>query len=279
MVGTGPFGHVPAGEFNFERPRQQGALYWEPSPRRVRGILGDQVVVDSRRVMLLHETGHLPKWYFPREDVREDLLEPSDRATRCPWKGEASYWSVRAGDRVADDAMWAYLDPIPEAPPIGGHVSFRWDAMDRWLEEDEERHTHVRDPYHRIDVIQSSRQVRISVDGQLLAESRRPLALFEAALPPRWYLPAEDVRSDVLEPCADLRTGCAYKGFADYHSVRVGDRLERALVWTYAEPSREVEPIAGRLCFFNERVDLEVDGELQERPRTQWSTDEWANQG
>jgi uncharacterized protein (DUF427 family) len=279
MVGSGPFGHRPAGEFNFARPREKGTLYWEPSPRRVRGILGDQVVVDSRRVMLLHETGHLPKWYFPREDVREELLEASDRTTRCPWKGEASYWSVRVGDRVAADAMWAYPDPLPEAPPLGGYVSFEWDAMDRWLEEDDERHTHVRDPYHRIDVLPSSRHVRVSLDGHLLAESHRPLALFESALPPRWYLSAEEVRSDVLEPCPDLRTGCAYKGFAEYHSVRLGDRVERALVWTYAEPSREVAPIAGRLCFFNERVDLELDGELQERPRTQWATDEWARQG
>lgn len=279
MTAGGPFGPRPYGEFNFTRPRERGALYWEPSPRRVRGILGDQVVVDSTRVMLLHETGHLPKWYFPREDVREELLEPSQRTTRCPWKGEASYWSVRAGDRVAADAVWAYLEPLAEAPPLAGYVSFRWDALDRWLEEDEERHTHVRDPYHRIDVIQSSRHVRVSLDGQLLAETRRPLALFEAALPPRWYLRAEEVRSDVLEPCPDLRTGCAYKGFARYHSVRLGDRVERALAWSYAEASREVEPIAGRLCFFNERVDLEVDGEPQERPVTQWSTDEWARPG
>ena len=279
MVGAGPFGHAPMGRFNFERPREKGVLYWEPTPRRVRGILADEVVVDSHRVMLLHETGHMPVWYFPREDVRAELLEPSDRHTRCPWKGEASYWSVRVGDRVAADAVWAYPEPLPEAPPLGDYMAFDWGAMDRWLEEDEEVHIHVRDPYHRVDVLPSSRHVRISLDGELLAESARPLVLFETGLPPRWYLQLSEVRTDRLEPCPDLRTGCPYKGEAEYRSVRVDDREELALAWTYEKPKREVEPIAGRLCFFNERVDVEIDGELQERPRTQWSSDEWARGG
>ena len=278
MVAAGPFGHAPQGRFNFERPRRDGVIYWEPSPRRVRGILGDDVVVDSRRVMLLHETGHMPVWYFPREDVRAELLEPSQRTTRCPWKGEARYWSVRAGDRVASDAVWAYPEPIEDAPPLAGYVAFQWDAMDRWLEEDEEVHVHVRDPYHRVDVLPSSRHVRVSLEGELLAESDRPLALFETGLPPRWYLSPADVRTDLLEPCPDVRTGCPYKGEAEYRSVRLGDRVERALVWTYADPRREVAPIAGRLCFFDERVDLELDGELQERPQTQWSAPDWAGQ-
>jgi uncharacterized protein (DUF427 family) len=270
MTAGGPFGRSPQGEFNFERPRTKGVLYWEPSPRRVRGFLGDELVVDSTRVMLLHETGHMPVWYFPREDVRAEL-EPSDKTTRCPWKGQASYWSVRAGERVAQDAAWTYPEPLPDAPPLAGHVALHWGALDRWLEEDEEVHVHVRDPYHRVDVLPSSRHVRVSLDGELLAESTRAVALFETGLPPRWYLPPEDVRADRLVPCPDLRTGCPYKGEAEYRSVRVGDREEEGLVWTYADPRREVAPIAGRLCFFNERVDLELDGEPQERPRTQWS--------
>jgi uncharacterized protein (DUF427 family) len=268
---SGPFGKRPQGEFNFERPRTKGVIYWEPSPRRVRGELGGEVVVDSRAVMLLHETGHLPVWYFPRDDVRAELLEPSEKRTRCPWKGEASYWSIRVGDRVAPDAVWSYPEPLPDAPPLAAYMAFHWDSVDRWREEDEEVHVHVRDPYHRVDVVPTSRHVRVSLDGELLADSRRALALFETSLPTRWYLPPEDVRTELLEPCPDLRTGCAYKGFAEYRSVRVGDRVEHGLAWMYREPSREAAPIAGRLCFFDERVDLEVDGEPQERPRTQWS--------
>jgi uncharacterized protein (DUF427 family) len=268
---SGPFGTRPQGEFNFERPRTRGVIYWEPSPRRVRGDLGGEVVVDSRAVMLLHETGHQPVWYFPRADVRADLLERSEKRTRCPWKGEASYWSVRVGDRLAPDAAWAYLDPLPDAPPLAEYMAFHWDALDRWREEDEEVHTHVRDPYHRIDVLPTSRHVRVSLDGEPLAESRRAVVLFETGLPPRWYFLEDDVRTELLEPCPDERTGCPYKGFAEYRSVRLGDRVERALAWTYREPSRAAAPIAGRLAFFDERVDLEVDGEAWERPRTQWS--------
>ena len=182
-------------------------------------------------------------------------------------------------DAVAADALWAYPQPIPEAPPLGEYVAFRWDAMDRWLEEDEEVHVHVRDPYTRVDILATSRAVRVELEGVVLAESTHARVLFETGLPPRWYLPTADVRADRLVPCPGVRTGCPYKGEADYHSVRLDDHEELALVWTYTRPRREVEPIAGRLCFFNERVDLELDGELQERPRTQWSTDEWARGG
>jgi uncharacterized protein (DUF427 family) len=269
-VGTGPFGHYPAGVFNREMPSLPGLIYFEDSPRRMRAIFNGETIVDSRHAKLLHEHGHLPIYYFPEDEVRMDLLEATDHHTTCPWKGEASYWSVRVGDRLAADAVWSYPEPLPDAPPLAEYMAFHWDSLDRWLEEDEEVHVHVRDPYHRVDVLPTSRHVRVSLDGQVLADSRRALAVFETSLPTRWYLPLEDVRTELLEPC-DLRTRCAYKGFAEYRSVRVGDRVEHGLAWMYMDPRREAAPIAGRLCFFDERVDVEVDGEPQERPRTQWS--------
>jgi uncharacterized protein (DUF427 family) len=142
--------------------------------------------------------------------------------------------------------------------------------MDEWLEEDEPAIGHARDPYHRVDVLDSSRHVKVSINGELVAETRRPKALFETGLPTRWYIPAEDVRSELLED-SHKQTVCAYKGFASYRSVRVDGELEEDVVWLYHEPRREVEPIRDLLAFFNERVDLEVDGDLQERPVTQWS--------
>jgi uncharacterized protein (DUF427 family) len=269
-VGTGPFGQRPAGAFNFELPRRKGLIYFEDSPRRIRARFAGEEIVDSRHAKMLHEHAHLPIYYFPRDEVRMDLLEPTDHSTRCPLKGDASYWSVRVGDRVAENAVWGYPDPIDEAPPVADYLAFYWHKMDEWYEEDELAIVHARDPYHRVDVLESSRHVRVSINGELVAESRRPLGLFETGLPTRWYVPPEDVRADVLVP-SDKQTGCAYKGFASYYSVRVGDEVEEDLVWYYLEPRPEVERIAGHLAFFNERIDLEVDGELEERPITQWS--------
>jgi uncharacterized protein (DUF427 family) len=269
-LGTGPFGHSPTGTFNSPMPDRKGLLYFEDSPRWIRARLGGETVVDSRRTKLLHEHRCLPIYYFPKEDVRGDLLEPTRHATRCPHKGEASYWSVRVGDRVAENAVWSYLDPIEGAGALAGYRALYWDSMDEWLEEDEPGIVHARDPYHRIDVLDTSRHVKVMLEGEVVAETRRSKVLFETGLPPRWYIPLEDVHSELLVE-SDRRTGCAYKGFASYWSVRAGGIQEDDLVWTYKEPRREAGPIAGYLAFFNERADLEIDGELQERPRTQWS--------
>jgi uncharacterized protein (DUF427 family) len=270
MLGTGPFGQHPAGEFNRETPERRGLILFEDSPRRIRGVLGDETIVDSRRVKLLHEYAHLPVYYFPREDVRFDLLEPTDHHTRCPYKGEASYWTVRAGERLAENAVWGYPEPLDDAPALADYAAFYWRKLERWYEEDEEAIVHPRDPYHRVDALATSRHVVVRVGGEVVAESTRPTVIYETGLPPRWYLPVDDVRSDLLER-SDKRTGCAYKGFASYWSLRTGDTFEEDLVWTYREPRRGMEAITDLLCFFNERVDLEVDGESVERPETQWS--------
>jgi uncharacterized protein (DUF427 family) len=270
MKGTGPFGENPGGRFNFEVPKKHGVIYFEDSPRRIRARLAGETIVDSRRAKLLHEQGHLPIYYFPEDEVRMDLLEPTDHTTRCPFKGQARYWSARAGGRLAENAAWAYPDPIPEAPPLAGYVAFYWDKLDEWFEEDEPAIVHARDPYHRVDVLETSRRVRVSVNGEVVAETKRARVIFETGLPPRWYFPPEDVRADVLAD-SDKRTGCAYKGFASYKHVLTGSGREEDVVWLYEDPRRDVAPIQGYLAFFNERVDIEVDGELQERPVTQWS--------
>jgi uncharacterized protein (DUF427 family) len=269
-VGTGPFGQNAAGVFNFDLPRRKGIIYFEDFPRRMRALFGGETIVDSRHPKLLHEQNHLPVLYFPEDEVRMDLLESTDHSTHCPFKGDASYWSVRVGDRVAENAVWSYPDPLDDAPRLAGYFAFYWNGMDEWLEEDEPAIVHVRDPYHRVDVIDTSRHVRVFLNGVLLAESHRSRVIFETGLPPRWYMPPDDVREELLVP-SDKQTGCAYKGFASYYSVNLRDEVEEDLVWFYPEPRREVEPIKNYLAFFNERVDLEVDGEPQERPVTQWS--------
>lgn len=269
-VGHGPLTGDPAGETNYRMEGPKHRLWFEPSPRRVRGLLGGETVVDSRRAHLLHETGHLPVYYFPRDDVRTDLLHASEKRTHCPFKGEAAYWSVEAGGREAPEVAWHYPLPLDDAPPLGDFFAFYWDALDAWYEEDEEVFVHPRDPYHRVDALESSRQVRVSVDGRVVAESARPVLLFETGLPTRYYLPREDVATDLLAR-SDTTTRCPYKGVASYFSLEAGGDRHEDLVWTYRDPTPTVGKIGGRLAFFNEKVDLEVDGEAQERPRTKWS--------
>lgn len=269
-VGSGPFGRTPGGTFNRELPPLRGLIYFEDFPRRIRARFAGETVVDSTHAKLLHEHGLLPVLYFPEAEVRTDLLAPSDHRTTCPWKGEARHHTLRVGDAVAENAAWSYPEPIEGAPPLAGHVAFYWDRLDEWLEEDEPLDVHVRDPYTRTDVLESSRHVRVEIAGETVAETSRPLVLFETGLPPRWYIPPEEVRADVLVPSA-THTGCAYKGRASYHSVRVGEHEERDVVWFYRDPLPGVERIRDRLCFYNERVDLHLDGELQERPVTPFS--------
>jgi uncharacterized protein (DUF427 family) len=268
-VGTDPFGPRPGGEFNREMASRKGLMYFQDFPRRMRAIFAGETIVDSRRAKLLYEHGHLPVLYFPREEVRTDLLEPTDRSTHCPWKGNASYWSVRVVDRVAENAVWNYPEPISEAPPLGGYLALHWNQMDEWLEEDEPARVHVRDPYTRVDILDSSRPVRVSLDGEVLAETGRPRVVYETGLPPRWYIPVEDVRMDRLID-SDMHSACAYKGIASYKSVRDAGEAGEDLAWYYPEPNRDAERLRDLLCFWNERVDLEVDGGAVERPITHW---------
>jgi uncharacterized protein (DUF427 family) len=268
MTGTGPLGRKPAGRFNFDPPEPGWAVYLEPTPKRIRVEVGGEVIADSRRAMMLHESGHQPIYYFPPEDVRQDVLAPSDRSTHCPKKGDASYYTIAAGGETVDAGAWYYPDPLPDAPAgLKDLIAFYFNRMGRWLEEAEEIGVHPRDPYHRVDVVATDRHIRVSLEGSALAETRRALALFESNLPPRWYIPREDVLVD-LTP-SDTVTSCPYKGTASYYSVDLEGGTD--LVWYYDEPLAEVGRIKGLVCFFNEKSDVELDGELQERPESAWS--------
>jgi uncharacterized protein (DUF427 family) len=227
-------------------------------------------VADSSRTLYLFETAHLPVYYFPRDDVRFDLLESAGHRTHCPYKGDASYYTVIAGGQRYENAVWAYPDPVDSVPELRDYVAFYWEQADAWYEEDDEVFKHARDPYHRVDVLNSSRHVQVLVDGAVVAESRRPRLLFETGLPVRYYLPKLDVRLDLLAPSL-RRTRCPYKGEAVYWSVRSGGELHEDIVWGYPAPVPEAPKIENLLSFYNEKVDIVVDGEPQERPVTPWS--------
>jgi len=273
--GWGPFGRDPAGSFNFPVSRPDSVLYLERSPRWVRARFGGQTVADSRRAMLLHDPASLPSYYIPAEDVRIDLLTPSGREELSETKGPQVFYTLSAGGRTAEDAAWTFPSPPSDARGLAGHFAFSWPALEAWLEEDEEVYVHARDPYHRVDALRSTRHVTISLDDAVLADSAAPVALFETAQPTRWYLPAGDVRTDLLRPEPDRTSRCPYKGTATYWSAEVEARREPMLAWTYSDPRPGVAAIAGRICFFNERVDTEVDGERQARPVTAWASTDW----
>jgi uncharacterized protein (DUF427 family) len=248
-------------------------ILFEPSPRRVRVGFDGATIADSTNAHLLFETRHLPVYYFPREDVRMELLTPTAHQTFCPYKGKASYWTIRAGDRTSENAVWGYPDPYDEVAAIRDFVAFYWDRVDHWYEEDEEIFVHPRDPYKRVDVIASSRPVKVILGGETVAETHRARFLFETRLPTRYYIPPEDVRMDLLVP-SNTTTACPYKGRARYWSARIGDRLYPDIVWSYEEPIPECPKIKGLLCFFNEQVDaVLVDGREVPRPLTKWSRD------
>jgi uncharacterized protein (DUF427 family) len=181
---------------------------------------------------------------------------------------------VRLGDRVVADGAFTHPAPPPEAPPaLAGLVAFYWKALDGWLEEDEPALGHARDPYHRVDAVASSRHVRVSLDGVLLADSRRTTVIFETAMGPRWYFPRQDIRVELLD--GDAHTVCAYKGHATYWSVRLPSGLKENVAWTYQEPRHDAEAVGGRIAFFDEHVEIEVDGQRQPRPTTPWSAPRW----
>lgn len=241
------------------------------SPRHVRVFFAGETIADSKRAKLVREAEVLPAYYFPKEDVRTDLFVPSEIKSSCPVKGDAVYSSIRVGGKLVENAAWSYRDPLPGAAMIRDHVAFDWPKMDKWMEEDEEIFKHARDPFKRVDAIPSRRHVQIVIDGQTIAETRRPTLVFETNHPVRYYLPQEDVRMDLLFP-SKTESRCPYKGLASYWSVRTGAETFADLVWGYMNPIAEIPKIKGLLCFFHERgCDIYVDGELVPTPKTKWA--------
>ena len=255
---SGPLSGHPPQTVNYVIEGPAHKLLMHEFPRRVRATFAGQTVLDTTRAALLHETGYPPQLYAPASDIRQDLLEPSNHHTFCPFKGTASYWSVTAEDRSAENAIWYYPEPNAEAKWLEGYAGFYTDAMDEWYDEDERIDGgHLRDPYHRVDVRRSSRHVRVLAGEVVLAETSRPMLLSETGLPNRFYVPASDVRQDLLEP-SDTHTVCQYKGTASYWSVRAGDRTLTDAVWSYPQAEGDSAGVAGYLCFMHDGLVTEV---------------------
>jgi uncharacterized protein (DUF427 family) len=213
----------------------------EPCAKRVRTYVGGALIADSTHTLLVWDDRPYPSYFFPTTDVRIDVL-----------RERGISWQAGKAEELRD------------------YVTFQWSAMDSWFEEDEEVFTHARSPYSRIDILATSRPVRVEREGVVLAESTHAHVLFETGLPARWYIPKVDVNMELLTPTESV-THCPYKGQAEYWSVRVGDKEIPDLAWSYRSPLPESQKVGGMVCFYNERVDLFIDGELQERPNTKFS--------
>jgi uncharacterized protein (DUF427 family) len=245
----------------------RGGVRVEPGRKRVRSYLNGELVADTRTPFLVWEVPYYPTYYLPAANVRASLL-PSGETRHSPSRGEAEVLHVKTATATAERAALRY--PSSPLESLRGLVRLDWDAMSEWFEEDEPVYTHPRDPYSRVDILASSRHVRVEVDGVTVAESRQPRILFETGLPPRYYIPLTDVRIDLLRP-SDTVSHCPYKGTASYWSVDAGHGVRPDLVWMYRTPLPESQKIAGLACFYDEKVDVFLDGERQQRPATKFS--------
>lgn len=245
----------------------QRRLKIEQGAKRLRGYAQGKLVFDTTRPVLVWEAPYYPTYYVPEEDVLASLVA-NGGTKRSPSRGDGELLDIKVNGNSIEGGALRYPDsPIEELRNL---VRFEWSALDEWLEEDEPVYTHPRDPYTRVDILHSSRHAEVIVDGVKVADTKHPTILFETGLPPRYYIPLGDIRRDLLRP-SRTETHCPYKGTAAYFSVEVGGRLHEDLVWIYRTPLPESQKIAGLVSFFNEKVDLYVDGEPQDRPRTKFS--------
>jgi uncharacterized protein (DUF427 family) len=246
----------------------RGLVRVERGAKRVRVHLGGEVIADTTEPVLVWEVPYYPTYYIPAADVRAGILVADGSVRHSPSRGEGQIYTVKTARAQAPGAALRYADsPIEE---LRGLIRLDWVAMDAWFEEDEEVFAHPRDPHTRIDVLNSSRHIRVEIDGVTVAESSSPHLLFETGLPVRYYLPKTHVRMDLLEP-AETVSYCPYKGKAEHWSIRAGDRVHADLAWSYQNPLPESQKIIGLVAFYNGKVDIYVDGVLQERPKSKFA--------
>jgi uncharacterized protein (DUF427 family) len=239
----------------------------EPSPRRVRGFVGDLEVFDTTHALYVWEAANYPQYYIPRADVNDEFLVDDDHPQKVQF-GPSRMYSLAAAGTTRHGV--ARVFDADGGGPVAGTVRFEWDSLD-WFEEDERIVGHPRNPYARVDALRSHRHVHVEVGGVVLADTRTPVLLFETGLPTRYYIDRTDVVFANLE-ASETQTLCPYKGITSgYWSVRVGETVQQDLAWTYSYPLLAVAPIAGLIAFYNEKVDITVDGVALPRPQTPFS--------
>ena len=251
----GPLSPGAIGRFLVPKPLPKRLLYVEPLRRRMRVRFGGNWIADSEHVLLLFEPGHYPMAYFLDTDVFPDTLQPTEHTTRHPDLGLTSWYTVRAAEQSAPRGAWQHIDLPAYASVLQGRVAFAWPSMDAFYEEDERIVGHAADSYHRIDIRQTSRHLVVRHSDRIIADTKRPIVLYESGFAPRWYVPPADVDDSALTP-VERQTFCPYKGLCSYYNI--GDA--HLAVWSYPEAYPEVGRISTFLSFEPDIVSLQLDG-------------------
>jgi uncharacterized protein (DUF427 family) len=251
----GPLSTGAVGHFLVPDPLPKRLLYAEPLRRRMRVQFGGAWIADSENVILLFEPGHYPMAYFPESDVSADTLQPTDYTTDHRELGLTSWYAVRAGEKSAPRGAWQHTKLPVYASELRGRVAFAWPAMDAFYEEDERIVGHAADSYHRIDIRQSSRNLVVRHHDRIIANTTRPLVLYESGFAPRWYVPRADIDESGLTP-VEQQTFCPYKGLCSYYDV--GDA--HLAVWSYPEAYPEVHRISNLVSFEPDILTVHLDG-------------------
>lgn len=247
----GPLGGRSVGRFLTPEPLPERLLFAEPLRRRMRVKFGDEWIADSEDVILLHEPGHYPVAYFPLTDVKSGVLTAENRTTKHRDLGDTAWYSVKSAARAA----WQHTSLPEYATELADRVAFAWRAMDGFYEEDERIVGHAADQYHRVDIRQSSRHLVVKDGDRVVADSKRPIALYESGFAPRWYVPREDIDESALKP-AEGQTFCPYKGLASYYDIGAGKKV----AWSYPEAWPESVRISNFVSFEPDKIDVFLDG-------------------
>lgn len=255
-LANGPLAAGAPDTVNYKIDGPQHKILFSPFPRRIRAVVAGQTLIDTDEAMLLHESNILPALYVPVADVRFDLLTKTDHTTHCPFKGDASYWTINVGDDSRGNAVWGYENPLDEATWLGGYVAVYWHLIDEWFDEDEQVFGHLCDPYHRVDIRPTGRRVKVSVAGQVVADTTSAKVLSETGIKNRYYIPAEDVARDLFT-LSSTTTHCPYKGDTSYWSY-AGETAADDIAWSYPAPFDESLRIADHWSFDGDDISIEV---------------------
>jgi uncharacterized protein (DUF427 family) len=251
----GPLSPGAIGRFLVPEPLPKRLLYAEPLRRRMRVRFGGTWIADTEDVILLFEPGHYPMAYFKEPDITPGTLELTEHTTQHPDLGVTSWYAVRAGGKTAPRGAWQHTGLPAYAQELQGRVAFAWPAMEAFFEEDERIMGHAADSYHRIDIRQSSRNLVVRYGDRIIADTKRPLVLYESGFAPRWYVPRADIHESELTPVGH-RAFCPYKGLCSYYDI--GEA--RLAAWSYREAYAEVGRINDLVSFEPDSVPVHLDG-------------------
>jgi uncharacterized protein (DUF427 family) len=251
----GPLSPGAIGRFLVPEPMPKRLLYAEPLRRRLRVRFGGTWIADSERVLLLFEPGRYPMAYFPEADISRDALQRTEHSTQHPDLGLTSWYTVQAGGKSTPRGAWQHMDLPAYASELESRIAFAWPAMDAFYEEDERILGHAADSYHRIDIRQSSRRLVVRHGDRIVADTRRPVVLYESGFAPRWYVTRADIDESLLTPVKH-ETFCPYKGMCSYYDI--GNAHLAA--WSYPDAYTQVGRISGLVSFEPDIVAVELNG-------------------